>query len=110
MQEVPKEDWKRRSGEKFATLVDERTHAQVVLSKSGGTNHTCIGERVQDVGPRASLLLFPFLIQIIFHVQDAVWSKAAIQLDVATEPAYLHAKHLVQIKNPLRKFDTDPTI
>ena len=46
-----------------------------------------LGERVQDDDPLASPLLFPFSVQISLHVQDAVWSKAAIQLDVATEPS-----------------------
>jgi hypothetical protein len=45
------------------------------------------GERVQDEGLLASSLLFPFSVQISLHIQDAVWSKAAIQLDVATEPS-----------------------
>jgi hypothetical protein len=84
LQEVPKEDWKRRFGENFGTLGHERTHAQVLPSNSGRNN---LVERVQDEGILASPLLFPFSVQISIHGQDAVWSKAAIQLDVATEPS-----------------------
>lgn len=87
VQEIPKEGWKRSFGEKFETLVDERTHAQVVPSNSGRNNLACNGARVQDEDPLAGPLDFPILIQNSLHVQDAVWSKAAIQLDVATEPS-----------------------
>lgn len=85
MQEIPKEGWKRSFGEKFETLVDERTTLPWFLPTLEETILLALGARVQDEDPLASPLLFPFLNQISLHVQDAVWSKAAIQLDVATE-------------------------
>lgn len=88
MQEILKDGWKRSFGEKFETFADEYAlTVEWFLPTLEEKILPALGARLQDEDLLASPLLLPFFIQISLHVQDAVWSKAAIQLDVATEPS-----------------------